>query len=140
MNSTNQSKFTNGLIIALRKERASRRIYLALANKETNENRRNALVSLAETEYHHSEKWVERLLDLAVALPTNKESLIERIWRWVLVQSGTDNALKRIESNEEEDTKMYEFLSQIAPTDGDRRIIQAGKHDEQVHSGLCKKK
>ena len=31
MNSDNQSKFINGLIAALSKERASRRIYLALA-------------------------------------------------------------------------------------------------------------
>ena len=139
MNSTNQSKFTNGLIIALRNERVSRRIYLALANKETNENRRNALVGLAETEYLHSEKWANRLLDLGLALPPDKESLREKIWRWVLVQSGTDNALKRIESNEEDDTKMYEFLSQIAPTEIDRSTIQAVKHDEQVHSGAMQK-
>ncbi len=139
MNSMDQSNFTNGLIIALRKERASQRIYLALAKKETNENRRNALLSLAETERRHSGNWVDRLVELGVPLPPDRDTLGEKIWRWVLIQSGTDNALKRIESNEEDDTQMYETLSQIAPTEVDRSVIQSVKHDEQVHSGAMQK-
>ena len=139
MNSGNQSKFVKGLIIALRKERASRRIYLALAGKEANEARRNALIGLAETEHRHGEKWTERLVELGVPLPADKDTLDEKIWRWVLVQSGTDNALKRIESNEEDDTQMYESLSQIAPTETDRKAIQSVKHDEQIHSGAMQK-
>jgi len=139
MNSDNQSKFTNGLITALRKERASQRIYHALAQHETNEARRDALLALAETEHRHSERWAERLVELGIALPADRDTLIEKIWQWVLVQSGTDNALKRIENNEEDDTQMYETLSQIAPTETDRNTIQAVKHDEQVHSGAMQK-
>jgi VIT1/CCC1 family predicted Fe2+/Mn2+ transporter/rubrerythrin len=139
MDSNDQAKFTKGLLLALKKERASQRIYKALAQRESNEARRNALIGLAETERRHGERWAVRLGELGVALPSDQETLGERIWRWVLVQSGTDNALKRIESNEDDDTKMYETLSQIAPTETDRKTIQAVKHDEEVHSGAMQK-
>jgi vacuolar iron transporter family protein len=139
MNSDNQSKFTHGLITALRKERASRRIYLALAERESNEARRSALLGLAETEHRHGKRWAERLVELGAPLPDDRDTISEKIWRWILVQSGTDNALKRIESNEEDDTQMYETLSQIAPTETDRDTILSVKHDEQVHSGAMQK-
>jgi VIT1/CCC1 family predicted Fe2+/Mn2+ transporter/rubrerythrin len=139
MNKIDKSKFIKGLLIALQKERASQRIYQALAQRESNEARRNALIGLAESERRHGEKWAARLVELGVQLPPNQDSLRESIWRWVLVQSGTDNALKRIESNEEDDTQMYETLSQMAPTESDRGTIQSVKHDEQVHSGAMQK-
>ena len=59
----------------------------------------------------------------------------DKVWRWVLVQSGTDNALKRIESNEVDDTQMYASLEQDALTEEDRKVIKTVKHDEEVHSG-----
>ncbi len=139
MDSNDQAKFTKGLLLALKKERASQRIYKALAQRESNEARRNALIGLAETERRHGQRWEVRLGELGVALPSDQETFRERIWRWVLVQSGTDNALKRIESNEDDDTQMYESLSQIAPTETDRKTIQSVKHDEEVHSGAMQK-
>jgi vacuolar iron transporter family protein len=139
MDKTDQSKFIKGLLLALQKERASQRIYHALAQRETNEARRNALLGLAETEHRHAERWANRLIELGIILPPDQDTFRERIWRWVLVQSGTDNALKRIESNEEDDTQMYETLSQLAPTETDRGAIQSVKHDEKVHSGAMQK-
>jgi VIT1/CCC1 family predicted Fe2+/Mn2+ transporter/rubrerythrin len=139
LDANDQSKFINGLLLALKKERASQRIYHALAQRESNEARRNALLGLAETEHRHGERWADRLHELGVAVPSDQDTLRERIWRWVLVQSGTDNALKRIESNEDDDTYMYESLSQIAPTETDRTMIQSVKHDEEVHSGAMQK-
>jgi rubrerythrin len=100
----------------LQKEEASQRIYLALAGRESNETRQKALIGLAETEKRHGEHWVARLKELGAELPFGQESLRERIWRWVLVQSGTDNTLKCIESAEDDDTEMYEALAQLAPT------------------------
>ncbi len=139
MNTTERSKFIQGLQQALQKERASQRIYRALAQRESNEARRNVLFRLAETERSHSERWAARLKELGADLPPDRESLHERIWRWVLVQSGTDNALKRIESNEVDDAAMYESLAQLAPTDADRISIRAVLHDEEVHSGAMQK-
>jgi VIT1/CCC1 family predicted Fe2+/Mn2+ transporter len=56
-----------------------------------------------------------------------------------LIQSGTDNALKRIESNEEDDTHMYAGLADIAPTEADRGVIRTVLHDEEVHSGAMQR-
>jgi VIT1/CCC1 family predicted Fe2+/Mn2+ transporter/rubrerythrin len=139
MVSNDKSKFINGLLLALQKERASQRIYQALAQRETNEARHNALLGLAETERRHGERWAQRLVELGVTLPLDQDTFRGRIWRWVLVQSGTDNALKRIESNEVDDAQMYESLAQLAPTDTDRGTIQSVKHDEEVHSGAMQK-
>lgn len=139
MVSDDRSKFINGLILALQKERASQRIYRALAQREKNEARRNALIGLAETEHRHAQRWLDRLTELGVALPIERDTLREKIWRWVLVQSGTDNALQRIESNEASDTEMYGSLAQIAPTEADRSTVLAVKHDEEVHSGAMQK-
>jgi VIT1/CCC1 family predicted Fe2+/Mn2+ transporter/rubrerythrin len=139
MDSSERSKFIAGLQQALQKERASQRIYRALAQREADETRRKVLLSLAETEQRHGERWAARLRELGAELPADRESLPDRIWRWVLVQSGTDNALKRIESNEESDTKMYAALAQLAPTEADRGAIRSVLRDEEVHSGAMQK-
>ncbi len=139
MESNNQSKFIKSLQIALRKERASQRIYQDLAKRETNEARRQVLLSLAEAESGHGGRWSKRLQELGAKVPSEKETLGERVWRWVLVQSGTDNALKRIESNEDDDTEMYEDMAAIAPTEEDRAAVKAVLHDEEMHSGAMNK-
>ncbi len=139
MGNTDESKFINGLQIALRKEWASRRIYRSLAERESNEARRNALLGLAETENRHADRWAARLRELGAAVPADRETLREKVWRWILVQSGTDNALKRIESNEDEDTRMYADLEGIAPSEADRTVIHTVLHDEEVHTGAMQK-
>ncbi len=139
MNNQDTSKFIKGLQEALQKERASQRIYLDLAGRETNEARRKALTGLAATERRHAERWAARLKELGAVIPPDRETLRERIWRWILVQSGTDNALKRIESAEESDTKMYATLAESAPTEADAIAIHSVQHDEEVHSGAMQK-
>ncbi len=139
MAATDQATFIRGLQRAWQKEQGSQRIYRALARRESNEVRRNVLLALAETEQRHGERWAVRLRELGAPLPRDRESLRERVWRWAVVQSGTDNALKRIESNEDDDTQMYESLAQVAPSDADRAAIQAVVHDEKVHSGTMQK-
>lgn len=139
MNTKDQTKFISGLKEALRKERASRRIYFALAKRESNESRRKALIGLAETEGGHAERWTARLKELGANVPPDRESLREKIWRWVLVQSGTDNALKRIESAEDDDTEMYAALAQLAPTEVVQTEIRLALHDESVHAGAMQK-
>ena len=139
MENPDRLKFIKGLQEALKKERASQRIYHALAQRETNEARRSVLLALAETEKSHAERWTARLLELGGEPPPDRDTLRDRIWRWTLIQSGTDNALKRIEENEVDDTDMYSSLAEMAPTEADRSAILAVRHDEQVHSGGMKK-
>ncbi len=139
MKQDQQAEFIRGLKVALGKERASQRIYRALSANESNEVRRNVLLVLAETEGQHAVRWIALLKQLGAVVPPDKDSLKERIWRWVLVQSGTDNALKRIESGEEDDTVMYQGLADMASNDADRRALQTVKHDEEVHAGAMQK-
>lgn len=139
MNTNDQLKFIKGLQEALRKERASRRIYFALAKRESNDSRRKALIGLAETETVHAERWTARLKELGAEVPPDRDSLSERIWRWVLVQSGTDNALKRIESAEDSDTEMYEALAELAPNKEVQAEVRSALHDESVHTGAMQK-
>jgi VIT1/CCC1 family predicted Fe2+/Mn2+ transporter/rubrerythrin len=139
MNTQVTPEFLKGLQEALQKERESRRIYLNLAEHEANEARRQALLGLAKVEGRHAEQWTARLTELGAAIPPDRESPGQRIWRWILVQSGTDNALKRIESSEVSDTKMYESLAALAPSEADQTIIRATLHDEQVHSAAMQR-
>jgi len=139
MQTNNPAKFIKSLQVALRKERASQRIYQDLAKHETNEARRQVLLSLAEAESGHGQRWSNRLHELGAKIPSEREKVSERIWRWVLVQSGTDNALKRIESNEDDDTEMYEDMIEIAPSDADREAVKSVLHDEELHSGTMNK-
>src|SRR5512142_1396183 len=139
MNDNGNPKFIEGLQEALRRERATRRLYRALAERETTEARRNALLGLAETERGHAERWAKRLAELGAEVPPDRDTLRDKIWRWVLVQSGTDNALKRAESNEVDDTVLYSSLADMAPTDADRTSIQSVLHDEQVHGGAMQR-
>ncbi len=132
-------KFVDGLKLALMKELATKQTYLALAQHETSETRRRVLESLAETESKHAQRWTQRLVELGEAVPPFQESLQDRIWRWILVQSGTDNALKRLEAAEDADIDMYDELTQVAPTEADRNVIQSVRHDEQIHSGTMQK-
>ncbi len=127
--------FIDGLKLALRKERASQRTYRALATRETNEARREVLLKLAETEGSHAARWEARLHGLHAPIPADRESIRERLWRWLLVQSGTDNALQRLESAEDQDVQMYTALAEMAPEASDREAIASVRHDEQVHSG-----
>lgn len=118
-----QRGFVKGLRLALKKEEATQRTYLALARRESSETRRHVLEGLAATEATHAERWTKRLVELGEVVAPYRDSLWDGIWRWILVQSGTDNALKRLEAAEDADIAMYDNLTQVAPTDTDRKVI-----------------
>jgi hypothetical protein len=69
------------------------------------------LLKLAATEDKQAERWASRLRELNARLPADRDTLRARLWRWALVQSGTDNALKRIERSEDDNTAAYMLLS-----------------------------
>jgi VIT1/CCC1 family predicted Fe2+/Mn2+ transporter/rubrerythrin len=139
MQSNDSSKFIKALQTAWYKEQVSQRIYQALAARETNAVRHIVLLKLAETEERHGELWASRLRELGAEPAPYRDSIRDLIWRWVLVQSGTDNALKRIESSEDDDVEMYAALAEMAPEDADRTTIMSVMHDEQVHGGAMQK-
>lgn len=131
-------RFVAGLQRAWLREQASVRIYRALAAREPTESRRDVLLKLAETEERHAARWAERLRELGAPTPPDRDTPRDRLWRWALVQSGAENALKRIENAEEDDTEMYEALARAAPSDADRATITAVQRDEERHSRLMR--
>jgi VIT1/CCC1 family predicted Fe2+/Mn2+ transporter/rubrerythrin len=136
---TQSEEFIRGLQRAWLAEQTGLRIYRELARHEKNPARRNVLVKLAESEQGHADRWANRLKELNSPLPSGGESIRQRLWRWVLVQSGTDNALKQIENAEEKDEQQYGDLLELALSPADGEAIQAVRADEQGHSRLMHK-
>ncbi len=134
MNDTgNTEKYIEGLKVALKRERATLRIYAALARREPNPARKQVLMKLSQAEQQHADRWATRLIELGVNVPEYRETFKDAVWRWLLVQSGVDNALARIESAEEDDTHFYGQLMQSAPSDADRQAVESVLRDEQMH-------
>jgi VIT1/CCC1 family predicted Fe2+/Mn2+ transporter/rubrerythrin len=131
-----RQQLTRGLQEAYRKERASARIYRDLAAHEANPERKRVLIRLAETEEGHAKRWADWLERLGAFVPPDVETPRERMWRWTLVQTGTENALKRIEDAEIDDTAMYAALAKLAETPEEKQAIQNVQHDEEMHSRL----
>ena len=132
-----QARFIEALKRAWLGEQAGVRIYRALAQHETNEARRAVLLKLAATEVQHGDRWARRLRELGAELPPDRDPLADRHWRWVLVQSGTENALKRIEDTENDADAGYAELADLASLESDKTTIQAVQRDEQSHARLA---
>lgn len=139
MEPTGSEKFVLGLQRAWLAEQTSLHLYRALAKHEKDPARRNVLLRLADNEQQHAERWAKRLSELGAPLPSGRESLGQRLWRWVLVQSGTDNALKQIENAEDKDEEQYAALLELALTPADSEALQSVREDEQGHSRLMHK-
>ena len=139
MTPTQSEEFIRGLQRAWLAEQTGLRIYRELARHEKNPARRNVLLKLAESEQGHADRWANRLKELNAPLPSDRESIRQRLWRWILVQSGTDNALKQIENAEEKDELQYGDLLELALSPADGEAIQAVREDEQGHSRLVHK-
>ena len=139
MTPTQSEEFIRGLQRAWLAEQASLRIYGDLAHHEKDPSRRKVLLKLAENEQQHADRWANRLKEMNSPLPANRESLRQHLWRWILVQSGTDNALKQIEKAEDQDEEQYGNLLELAITPADGEAIQTVREDEQGHSRLMHK-
>ena len=128
--------FTQGLRAAWQREMWTARTYRALAAQEENASRREVLLKLAANEDAHAERWAARLKELGSELAPYSEGWRERLRRWVFVQTGTDNALKRMEDAEDDDTAEYQRLAAFALSDADRAAIASVQADEERHSRL----
>jgi VIT1/CCC1 family predicted Fe2+/Mn2+ transporter len=138
MESNQRRRYIQELLKAWHQEQTSERVYRDLAAHEGNPERRSVLIKLAEVERRHGEQWT-RLLEGLGALPAAyRETLWERIWRWMLVQSGTNNALARIESAEEDDAARYVRLAELAGTESEREAFRSAQRDEIFHSQAAK--
>jgi VIT1/CCC1 family predicted Fe2+/Mn2+ transporter/rubrerythrin len=138
MKSTDNHAFIQALQTAWRKEQASQRIYRDLSEKEPNPARKNVLLKLAKAEEEHSRLWTQRLTELGAAPGTYRETLREAAWRWILVQTGTDNALKQIEKAEDSHTDDYADLIKLAPTEDDVNRLRGVQAEEVQHGNAAR--
>ena len=129
-----QAKLIRGLTQAWRDEMGSARNYRALAERETNPDRRAILLRLAEAEDKHAANWAARLRELGADPGDYRESFIERARRWAMVQSGTDTAVVKLEALEDGADSMYDELAKIAPSEEVRKQLVDAQHEERTHS------
>ncbi len=130
----------NKLIRALQKawlrEVGSLRTYRALAKQEADETKRNVLLKLATSEEAHASRWAERLQELGAALPPDREGWRDRVWRWILLQLGTETAIRRLEQTEEQDAAAYDELLALATSDDDEAAIRQVQAEDAGHARI----
>lgn len=110
------------------------KVYRALAEKEPNEEKKKILLRLAEAEEKHAEKWKSRLHELGGEVPSFTESVPDKVHRWILVRTGTENAARRLEETEDRDTAAYEKEAVLFEEQRDKAAIAEVEREERVHS------
>jgi VIT1/CCC1 family predicted Fe2+/Mn2+ transporter/rubrerythrin len=131
---SDNSKLITGLRAAWRDEMASARNYRALAERETDPDKRAILQRLAEAEDRHAVNWAAQLRALGVEPGEYAESAAERLRRWTLVQSGTNTAVVKLEVAEQGADKMYGELIPVAPNEAVRKQLLDTQREEKSHS------
>jgi VIT1/CCC1 family predicted Fe2+/Mn2+ transporter/rubrerythrin len=129
-----QEKLVQSLQTSWRKEKAGAATYRALAERERDEKQKAILLKLADAEEHHALKWETRLKELGVAPPKENDSALEKTKRWLLVRSGTSNAVRRLEEQEDRDTDRYEAEAVLSQSPADSASMNEIKVEEKVHS------
>jgi VIT1/CCC1 family predicted Fe2+/Mn2+ transporter/rubrerythrin len=131
-----RGKLIDGLKAAWKREIAGAKTYRDLARSAHTTEQRDVLDRLADAEERHAAKWQARLRELGSEPPEFRESLVERARRWVLVQAGTESAMRSIESTEESDIAAYQALAASTKEEKDRAAVQATQTEEKAHRRL----
>lgn len=129
-------KLIEGLQAAWVREISGARTYRELAQHADSSDRRDILNRLADAEERHAAKWAARLKELGSAPPEYRESLFDRLRRWVLVQSGTETAMRTIEATEDSDIGAYQALANSSHDEQDRAAVRETETEERAHRRL----
>jgi len=133
---TRQAKLIEALKDNWRREMLGAKTYRALAEKERDPKRKEILIRIAEGEEAHALRWEKRLRELGSSPPEDLDTLKERFRRWILVQLGTNTALKRIEATESRDIGIYEHQLSLEAPEEDHKAIAAVQQEEKVHEKI----
>lgn len=131
---TNEQRFIKGLLLAWGDEVRSAKNYHALAERETNPDKKAILRRMAEAEERHAERWASRLRELGHNPGTYRETLGERMRRWMMLRSDNVTAVKKLEAGEEKADQLYEELQTSAPTAKDRTDLHEAASEERAHA------
>src|ERR1700693_2344264 len=139
MNNTEKQKLLAALTANWRTETEGHFTYAALAKKEADAARRNALRGLAAAEKHHAEMWAGRIRELGGAAPEDTgaqggqaDSLANRV-------GGIELALRRLEIDEGRDIAKYGKQIETLGDEPSIAILREVIADEREHYQTLRK-
>jgi len=115
-----------------RREVEAAATYRHLANRESDQKRRDILNRLAEQEEKHAARWSERLLAATGTRPDPKE--VERGLSWFQRISDPNVVLHRLEQEENKAEAEYDDLMRRLSDPADRQIAEEAKIEEADHA------
>ncbi len=115
-----------------RREVEAAATYKHLANRETDQKRRDILMRLAEQEDKHAARWSERIAASTGRVPDPKE--VERGLSWFQRISDPNVVLHRLEQEENKAEAEYEQLMQRLSDPTDRQIAEEAMLEERDHA------
>jgi hypothetical protein len=97
-------------------KRNAARLCRALAARAPDTARRALLMALAANKERLARQYAARLEQRGVSVSEGRDSLGDRVWRWVLVRCGVTCALAWMEWVEHTDTRLFvTLLTRFAP-------------------------
>jgi vacuolar iron transporter family protein len=106
--------------------------YKHLANRETDQKRKDILMRLADQEDKHAARWSERIAASTGRVPDPKE--VERGLSWFQRISDPNVVLHRLEQEENKAEAEYDQLMQRLTNPTDRQIAEEAMLEERDHA------
>lgn len=119
-----------------RAEVETSRVYRDLAERETDQKRKNILLRMAEAEERHANRWAQKLSDLGAAPPSLPDSLGQRLNRWWNRIAGLNVAIRRMEAAEDRHEARYRAQSERALADDAdaKEFLRQAALEEKAHA------
>ena len=115
-----------------RREVEAAATYQHLANRETDQKRKDILMRLAAQEDKHAARWSERIAASTGRVPDPKE--VERGLTWFQRISDPNVVLHRLEQEENKAEAEYDQLMQRLSDPADRQIAEEAMLEERDHA------
>jgi len=115
-----------------RREVEAAATYKHLANRESDQRRKDILMRLADQEDKHAARWSERIAATTGRVPDPKE--VERGLSWFQRISDPNVVLHRLEQEENKAEAEYDQLMQRLTNPTDRRIAEEAMLEERDHA------
>src|ERR1700759_3607599 len=115
-----------------RREVEAAATYKHLAERETDQKRRDILMRLAEQEDKHAARWSERIAMTTGRVPDPKE--VERGLSWFQRISDPNVVLHRLEQEENKAEEEYTGLMERLSDPTDRQIAEEAMLEERDHA------
>ena len=112
------------------------RVYRELAERESDQKRKDILVRMAEAEERHAARWAQKLTELGEAPPELKDSFGQRLSRWWNRVAGLDVAIRRMEAAEDRHEARYRAQSEraLAGDPDAQKFLREAALEEKAHA------